>query len=585
MKSPALAVSLAMALSVGLALAIFGLRIANPHDVSWISIDIVTGQFGWELYRADPAHWFPMITDRYSYPLTMPLAMYDNLPLLAMAVKMLTPAGPDQIQYFGPAFLFGMALQALFAWLLLHEATGRRTGRDYLIAIFLGTMFFTTAPILLTRFAFTHMSLSHQWPVIASLWLYARSNRMELSRTLRDFAILEFVAASINPYIMAMTLMIYCGFILKLAVDRELRLRNCVFLVVPVLIGALGLLISGFINPFAGKLLPGPGYGFFSANLFSPVNPMSGYFGPTLLPDLPTSTSGQYEGFGYLGLGALLLLVGGLIFARFKGENGDGLFPPLLVVSFLAYLLALSAVVSFGKYSFDIKLPPFLFNVLIVFRSSGRFIWVVEYCLIFIAIAALIRLLKPRRAAVVLALAAVVQTVDLAPAMTVMRDRFAAIHGSEKFTDPVYQGLGKAHDTLIVLPAWQCQLWNDQHHDYDYTAFVPISNLVMDNHLRTNSFYAGRTPVAQANYHCITVPAAIDKQPAGQHTAYLLSKYMFREHGAHIAATHLCDFADAFFICRSDRGQTGLTPRASQVAATLGNVTVPDTYRPEPVQP
>ncbi|MEO6718386.1 MAG: DUF6311 domain-containing protein [Novosphingobium sp.] len=580
MKSSALAASLAMIVSVGLALAIFGLRIANPYDVSWISKDIVTGQFAWELYRADPAHWFPMVTDRYSYPMTMPLAMYDNLPLLAMAVKLLTPAGPGQLQYLGPAFVVGMALQALFAWLLLREATGRRTGWDYQLAILLGTMFFTSAPILLTRVAFTHMSLTHQWPVIASLWLYARSNRASLGRTLRDYSILEFVAGAINPYIMVMTLMIYGGFILKLSVDRKVHLRNCALLIVPVLIGALALLISGFIDPLAGSLLPGPGYGHFSANLYSPFNPMSEYFGPALLPDQLTSTSGQYEGFGYLGLGALLLVGGGLIFARFKGENGDGIFPPLLVVSFIAFLLALSTHFSFGRYSFDVALPSWLFAILAVFRSSGRFIWVVEYCLIFIAIASLIRLLKPRHAAVVLALAALVQTADLARPMTMMHDRFAAIAGSQKFTDPAYLGLGQAHDTLVVVPPWQCELWNEMRHDYAYEAYEPISNLVVENHLRTNSFYAGRTPVAQANYHCITAMTAIGKQPAERHTAYLLSPYMFGQLGAHVAATHLCDFADAFFICRGDRGQAGLTPRAQQASASLRDLTAPDTYKP-----
>jgi hypothetical protein len=569
-----------MALSVGLALAIFGLRIANPYDVSWISKDIVTTQFGWEVYRADPAHLFPIITDGYSWPMTMPLAMFDSLPLLGMAVKMLTPAGPCPLQYLGPAFVVGVALQALFAFLLLREATGRRSGRDYLIAIFIGTMFFTAAPILLTRVYFTHMSLSQQWPLIASLWLYACSNRMSLSRTLRDFAILEFVAGSVNPYIMVMTLMIYCGLILKLLVDRKIRLRNCLLLIIPLVTGGLALLISGFVDPTAGKLLPGPGYGHFSANLYSPFNPMSEYFGPSLLPDLLTSTSGQYEGFGYLGLGALLLVGGSLIFARFRGENGDGLFPPLLVVSFIAFLLALSTHFSFGRYSFDVALPNWLFTVLAVFRSSGRFIWVFEYCLIFIAIVALIRLLKPRHAAMVLGLAALVQTVDLARPMAVMSDRFARIQGSEKFTDPAYQGLGQAHDKLMVLPPWQCQLWNEPRHDYAYSTYENISNLVMDNHLRTNSFYAGRTPVAQANYHCVTFPQTIDKQPAEPRTAYLLSPWMFRLHGAHIAATHWCDFADKLFICRADRGQAGLSPRAVQAAAGLADLAPPDNYKP-----
>ena len=39
-------VLLVMALAVGLALATFGWRIANPFDLSWIDGDTVTSQFG-----------------------------------------------------------------------------------------------------------------------------------------------------------------------------------------------------------------------------------------------------------------------------------------------------------------------------------------------------------------------------------------------------------------------------------------------------------------------------------------------------------------------------------------------------------
>jgi hypothetical protein len=571
MKLLSLAVPVAAATSVGLALAIFGLRIADPHDVSWMTLDTVTAQFGWEQYRRDSAHFFPIISDRYSWPLTMPLAMFDPIPLISLLVKLVVPIGPSQIQYFGPVFLIGIVLQAGFAWLLLHEATRARlegqSGAAYGISLFLGTLFFTTAPILLVRFYLNHMSLTQQWPLIASLWLYARSNRVKLRQTLRDYSILEFFTASINPYVMVMTLMIFSAFILKSLMDKSIGWRNILYCLIPVMIGVIALVTSGFMNPFGTSLIDGVGYGSFSANLNSPFNPMAQQLGSAFLPELKTAAFGQYEGYGYLGLGAILLLGCSLFYARFKGDNGEGRFPPLLVIVFIAYLLALSAHFSFGRYSFDVDLPAKVLDILIIFRSSGRFIWVVEYSLLFIGIASLIRLAKPQHAAVILSLAAIVQVADLAGPLVIMHQRFARISGADRFRDPVFRGLGGWHNTLVVLPAQQCQPGFSQPHDYSHEIFMKFSTLALDNHLRTNTFYAGRTPLNQAQYHCTDFPAAFEHSPAQSHTAYLLSKRSFQHLGAHISGSHYCDFAEDMFICRGDRGKSGLSERA-QAAST-----------------
>lgn len=553
---------LAMVLSVALVLAVFGLRIANPFDTSWIDVDAVTAQFAWEQYRIDPHHFYPVESDRYSYPLAMPLAMFDVMPLVALVVKAITPAAIGQFQYFGPLFLLGVALQALFAWLLLRELTPKGSGTAYRVALLVGTLFFATAPILLVRFQLAHMSLTHQWLLIASLWLVARSNRIGLRGTVRGFVILEFVAASINVYLMIMTLMFYCGLILQFLIKKSIRLSDIMPIFYPIVSALIALIISSFINPFGGALVPGEGYGFFSANTNALFNPMPKYFGSALLPELGVASGGQYEGFGYMGLGALLLMLGGAVLARIRGDDGDGVFPPLAVVAFFAFLLSLSARLTFGIYSFDLTLPQSLFDLLLIFRSSGRFIWVVIYALLFIAIASLIRQLKPGRAAAILVLAALVQMVDIAGPLAGMQQRFARINGSARFTESAFANLGQRHDMLVVLPAWQCQLWNSGKFDYPWETFIQFSNLATDNRLRTNSFYGGRTPMAQVQYHCTDYPQALLKGPAAPRTAYLLSKDGFSRYGAHIAATHLCDFADGMFLCRGDKGQVGITARA-----------------------
>ena len=563
-------VALVIALALGLALAVFGWRIANPFDLTWIDGDTVTSQFGWELYRADRAHWFPIATNRYSWPLAMPMAMFDNMPLIALAVKALAPPSLGPVQYFGPVFLIGMALQALFAWALLREVSRGREGAAYRMSLVLGSLFLATSPTLLVRFQLSHMALTQHWLLLAALWLMARSTRVGTGRTLRDFALLAFAAAAINVYLMAMCMMVYAGLVLKLALDRALTRRQLLLLPMPVLTVLLAMALSGFIAFGGGKLYSGEGYQVFSANLYTLFNQMPDQFGSLFLPGLPVATGGQYEGFAYLGLGALALVLGGLVFTRIKTDGGDGLFEPLAVVVFGTFVLALSTRITFGPYSVYLPVPEHVNDLLGIFRSSGRFIWVVVYALLFVAIAGLIRNLSARRAAMLLGLAALLQIADLAAPFAAMHARFARITQPQRFTDPAYKGLGQAHDTLLVLPAWQCQVWEPGKFDYPWTHFIKFSWAAMDNHLATNSFYAGRTPEAQVKFHCNTLPAQVLAQPARQLTAYLLSRRSFKTFGAHISASHFCDFAEDMYVCRGDRGRTGLSERArAEVAANL----------------
>ena len=71
-----------------------------------------------------------------------------------------------------------------------------------------------------------------------------------------------------------------------------------------------------------------------------------------------------------------------------------------------AFLLALSTRITFGPYSVYLPVPERVNDLLGIFRSSGRFIWVVIYGLMFVAFAGLIRNLSAQRAVMLLGLAA-----------------------------------------------------------------------------------------------------------------------------------------------------------------------------------
>ena len=70
-----------------------------------------------------------------------------------------------------------------------------------------------------------------------------------------------------------------------------------------------------------------------------------------------------------MGLGALLLVIGGLGLTAKRRDGGGGLTKPLLIVAALAYLWALSNVVTIGTWRVELPLPE---GLIIFWRISAR---------------------------------------------------------------------------------------------------------------------------------------------------------------------------------------------------------------------
>lgn len=553
-------------------LAIFGPGVANPHDLGWMQGDAISNQYGWHQYRNDPGRLFPVATNRASWPLSLPTTFLTGMPVADFLFKLLSPVLPAQFQYFGPMFVIGVALQGLLGSAILREATPGGRGAAYNLALVLGGVLFGTAPVMIQRFYMMHISLAMHWPVLLSILIYLRSFRVPGWKTIRDFSAVVILAALIMPYVMMMSVLVYGGYIVKVIFDRSPDRPKWIYILIPLECGVAALFALGYLGLGGPGVFAVGGFGLYSANFLTLIDPLSTHFGAGILPDLHVARFGQYEGFGYVGAGVLFLFIAGAIVAiasrRSPAREGASDLWPLFAVVLVAYLWALSNVMVFGSYVVEVPLPETLLNVLQNFRSSGRFIAVVIYVLMFMAIAVLLRRVRPERAALILTGAALLQIVDLAPPYAKLHrgfvERDQAKTYAERFTDPAYQGLGKNHDTLVFLPPWQCRGWFLPQPDYPAHEFVRFENLVMDSNLRSNSFYAGKIPVTQGFYHCSIFPKKLAAQPADKRTAYILTGRTFALFGANIATTHSCDFADGFFICRGDGPKPGLSDRARQ---------------------
>jgi hypothetical protein len=172
------------------------------------------------------------------------------------------------------------------------------------------------------------------------------------------------------------------------------------------------MVITGILSPdvqSAGSY----GFGDFSLNLGSPFIPQrSGVIAP--LRDYFIGARAQV--YCYLGLGALLALITAAITSLGRWWRASNRHTALLLVFLCCYLFALSYRITLGSHVLlQLPLPERLVHSLGVFRSSGRFFWPIGYALIVLAVVTVTNWFRPPVAALILALACVLQLVDVNP--------------------------------------------------------------------------------------------------------------------------------------------------------------------------
>src|SRR5262249_50080728 len=140
-----------------------------------------------------------------------------------------------------------------------------------------------------------------------------------------------------------------------------------------------------------------PGYGLFSLNLNAPLNPFAPAFpcctahapaGSILLPSLPLAQPGQYEGYGYLGLGITGLLA---VFVAWRPSAlmwvVERRLIALAAVAVVCTVLAASDRITFGTHTLlVVHWPARLAHMLDGLRASGRLFWPAYYLIVLAAL-------------------------------------------------------------------------------------------------------------------------------------------------------------------------------------------------------
>ncbi|MFG6282510.1 DUF6311 domain-containing protein [Sphingomonas sp. S6] len=374
--------------------AFFHLETLRIDNAGWLirASDNGENALGAHAYWHDRAAGVSLKTHLLNAPDGIPVLFTDSNPLLTLLVKPFAGLLPADAQFVGPLILCNFVLQALFAWLLLRRhAPGP-------LALWAGVVLLAFPPTLMNRFI--HVNLMAHWTILAALYLFLDPVRRD---RLGWWAALVAVTALIHSYLLVMVGAIWASTILVRVTEGSGRSRLVTMAQAAAMLVLVGLLA---IWLGVGDQIAARNFGQYSMPLDALWNPGLDHFS-TLLPGHEPTPGRYFEGFQYMGAGALILVIAAIVIARrvpeaprqrAVRERLRQLAPALIVLAILAVT--------------RMHLPPFLQVALDPVRASGRLFWPIGYVLMIVLLLTVYRL-PARRSGLLLAGLLLIQLLDL----------------------------------------------------------------------------------------------------------------------------------------------------------------------------
>ena len=465
----------------GIFVCMGGLYILPPDRIDWIMAAFLDPQqcyLGWEFFRHTPLWQFPIgANPALGMDIASSIVFTDSIPLLAVLFKPFSPLLSDTFQYFGFWLMLCFVLQYFFA----HKLISYFTADTYIQII--GACFFVLAPAFLARTGI-HLALSGHWLVLAAFCLFF-AQRFFAGR----WMILLCLGVSINVYLFLMVALIWCCDIAQRLMKKEIKLRHALtnlgqgIMLGTFLMWALGYFMLG-PAPKAGML---PGMNLLAlfnpgVNLLALLDPVSRE--PYWSKIIPGINLIQGDGFMFLGLGNLLLLISALIlwFRSPAPIMSNATKYALCILTASLSIIALSNTIYIGEYTiFSYPLfKPFEYFYA-VFKSYARMFWPIYYLMILLSLVVISK--TSRRASIaMMTLFLAVHIYDSSEILTSLRT---------SYSDP---------------PKWEsplkAKLWNDFARRYDkvlyvlpynnFTTFVPWVDYAARHDLPINMGYFAR---------------------------------------------------------------------------------------------
>ena len=425
-------------ISLGLTIILFGPENFKFTNINWITYkDTLIDQLAWKFFYNDNWH-FPLGKNpNYGIEIGNSIVFTGAVPFLSIIFKIFKNFLPNNFQFFSFWIFLCFFLQLLFSYLIVYHFT---QNKKYSV---ISSFFFILSPILFYRIPM-HISLVGQWIILASF--FAETITKEKIRFYYWISILA-ISPLIHFYFTLMLSLIY--FIIVL--DRFLIEKKFSKLLKEISVSFFSLLLVMYLSGYFEISLPdslGYGYGYYKANILSFFNPAPTTYNfswSNFIPVIQTS-GGEHEGFGYLGLGGIILFIL-LSFNFVKREPLLGFKKnrPYYLLIIIFFILAISNTINFGSFVLlDTPLPKFLYVPLSVIRASGRFIWPIYYLILIAGLVLIYKKNEKKRALLILIIILCIQIIDISSGLkNYINSKVFMRYEKVMFDDPIWNEISK----------------------------------------------------------------------------------------------------------------------------------------------
>ena len=457
-------------------LLIYGPGVLDVTYDAWLlqGGDLTQHYLGWEFYRKSDWHFPIGLIDGLAYPYKASIIFTDSIPVFAVLFKLLSPMLPTTFQYWGIWGIICYILQGGFAAVLLSKYIHRK----YLCVI--GAVFFCLAPIMVQRL-YGHEALAGHWLILAamSIWAY-RDKIRSFKKGIICWGTISGLASLTHIYILAICMGIFWGYIIDdYLYTKQYKKLGALFIADCVIVFSILFCFGAFYGNVA---MSSGGLGYYSANINTLFNSAGqGLIGGTY----PLATSGQYEGYGYLGFGIILLFIISLILMVIYKRNLIKKYKIHFIVILIFFVLSLSPTITFNnKILIELKIPSLIVKILSIFRCSGRFIWPVVYFVMLFAIVTICNINKRYINGLVMIVCLVIQIADLRGFLISKTSYKTAVNETlQSLFTPLEQFLPKQYKHIAVMDIRNVTL----------DELIEIAIYANDNNMTTNAFYFARS--------------------------------------------------------------------------------------------
>lgn len=486
---------------------IWGWSLLDITNVDWLKIgDCGTHFYGWMFFKQ--TDWrFPFgLTDRLTYPYDLSIIYTDSIPLFAILFKLFSPFLPEIFQYFGIWGVMCLILQGTLASLIVYDHNG---SFEQNIAI---SSLAILQPCMIGRM-FNHTALAGQWIILLAIYIWLNKQTFSIYRNrIIAWSTATALASMIHIYFIPMIVIIMIGDMIENISKLKDIIKEIILMIISCTCGLTALYLLGAMN--GNVMIEGNGLGFYSLNLNTFIN-SSGW--SNILHELPYATKGQYEGFGYIGLGVIALVlfvsISKLLLIR-SHPNKYFNKKHALAISFIVLsliILGMGTIVSFNEHIlFTWHYPELLNRLISIFRSSGRMIWPVCYLLIIGAFVIINRILNRKAVTAICLICLILQIWDLS-------DHISMIHRSkslpnETLTSDFWNSLDQAEYKLITFVD-----------PIDNT--FPFAEIAIENHMYLSDFNASRKNNYNINEYRETTVNELRSGKSHSNILYIFSNY------------------------------------------------------------